>query len=352
MAFSRRLGVIWIAGASWLVAVGCDDSEDQVTQPARAGEGGEAPSAGKSSVAGSQNNGGKAGASAGSAGSAGKTTGGTNGSGGDAGGGGGGEGGRETSAGQAGVGGDMAGAGGVGGEATGGVGGAAGGQGGAGGEGGVLTTVAPHCSFSCDSDDDCLIEDDDSVKCNLTTGTCEDPTNSCTVDAECLSFLSFWNKPCTSDANCTANTEACITANDTGFCAKLPVAAACTNSLVPKTLPRLGAQGTIAVCAHADARCFNRVCRPGCATPNFGCGKGNGDTCSAATGLCGCTSDTECTATSKCGSDGRCKQCENNDDCAGNPADPVCIGGKCGCESATACADFDPGYASATAVCQ
>ena len=66
MAFSRRLGTICIVGASWLVAVGCDDNEDQVFPRAGAGEGGEAPGGGKSSVAGSQSNGGKAGASAGS----------------------------------------------------------------------------------------------------------------------------------------------------------------------------------------------------------------------------------------------------------------------------------------------
>jgi|GEM_PF-4880532 len=344
MAFSRRLGVIWIAGASWLVAVGCDDSEDQVPHPAGAGEAGEAPGGGTSSVAGNQNNGGKAGASAGTAG---MMSGGTNG--GDAGNGG------ETNAGQAGVGGDMAGAAGVAGaagEAGGDAGGAAG-QVGAGGEGGVLTTVVPHCAFSCLSDDDCIIEDDDTFKCNQTTHACEDPTNACTVDAECLSFLSFWNKSCTSDANCTANTEACITANGQGFCAKLPVANACTNSnQLPKTLPRLGAQGTIAVCAHADARCFNRVCRPGCGTPTAGCGKGNGDTCDAATGLCGCTSGAECDATAVCGSNGRCRQCLIDDDCAATGTDSVCIEGKCGCASATACADFDPGFASAPAVCQ
>jgi hypothetical protein len=348
MAFSRRLGVVWIAGASWLVAVGCDDSEDRVSQPARAGEAGEAPGGGTSAVAGSQNNGGKAIGIAGTAGESGMTSGGSNG----------GAAGGETSAGQAGVGGDMAGAAGVAGaagEAGGGAGGAAGGQGGAGGEGGVLTTVVPHCAFSCDSDDDCVIEGDDSVKCNLTSHACEDPTTSCTVDAECLVFLTPLTKSCTSDTNCTAGTEACVEANGQGFCATLPSAGvpACTNSnRVPKTLPRVGAQGTVAVCAHADARCFNRLCRAGCGTTGVGCGLGNGDTCSATTGLCGCTSGTECDATGICGRNGRCQECKLDSDCAATIIDPVCIGGQCGCASATSCAVIDPGYDGAPAVCQ
>jgi hypothetical protein len=241
------------------------------------------------------------------------------------------------------------------GEASGGVGGAGGqgGAGGAGGEGGAFESVAaPHCSFSCVSDDDCVIEGDDTEKCNLTVHRCEDPSGACTVDADCLADLSAWSKPCTSDANCTAIIEACVDAGGDGFCALLPVASACTGSQISKTLARVGAQGTVAVCAHPDARCFNRKCRPGCATPLSGCGTGNGNLCSAVTGRCGCNSGAECNVTGICGRDGRCQECTTNADCAANFPDTACIGGQCGCASATTCAVIDPGYESAPAVCQ
>jgi hypothetical protein len=349
MAFSRRLGVIGIVGASWLVAVACNDDDDQLTPTAGAGEAGEAPGGGKSSVAGSQNNGGKA--SAGSAGKGGTTsagTGGVVGGGGDAG-----NGATTSMAGQAGSGGEAAGAGGAGGDATGGVGGATGGSG---GEGGASEPVVPaaHCSYTCASDDDCLIDGDDTIKCNLTTFKCEDPSEACTADATCLVSLSFLFKPCATDANCTANTEACVEADGQGFCAKVPGAGvpACAGSNVPKTLPKFGAQGTVSVCAHPDARCFAGKCRAGCGTPGAGCGIGNGDTCSATTGLCGCTNGTECTTTGICGSNGLCQECEIDDDCAENVTDTACLGGKCGCASATVCTDNNPGYATATPLCQ
>jgi hypothetical protein len=343
MAFSRRLGVVWIAGASWLIAVGCDDSEDQVTGPAGAGAAGEAPGGGTASVAGSQNDGGKAGASSGSGG---MTPGGQAGGGGDAGHGGGGDGGAAGAGG-----GDMAGAAGGAGD-TSGVGGA-GGQSGAGGEGGAFESVAvPHCSFTCDSDDDCLIDGDDTEKCNLTRHRCEDPTQACTSDAGCLVALSAWFKPCTNASNCTAIIEACVDAGGQGFCAPLPVASACTGSNVPRTLPRFDTQGTVEVCAHPDPRCFNRVCRPGCGAPSAPCGIGNGDTCNTVTGLCDCRYSTECDATGICGSNGQCQECAVDADCAANVTDTACIGGKCGCASAATCAAIDPGYESAPAVCQ
>jgi hypothetical protein len=348
MAFSRRLGVVGIAAASWLVAVGCDDDEDQVRPSSGAGEAGEAPIAGKSSVAGSQNNGGKAGSSAGTAGQGG-TASGNAGAAGEGGASGAGQAGSGETAGAGGGGGALGGAGGAGGAA-----GGQAGQAGQGGEGGVLTAAAPHCSFTCVSDDDCVVDGDDSIKCNLTTHACEDPTTACTVDANCLVSLSFWFKPCTDDSACTANTEACVAADGQGFCATLPEAGdpACDGSNVAKTLPRFGAQGTVSVCAHPDARCFSGVCRPGCGTPNVGCGIGNGDTCSTATGLCECTSGTECTATGICRKNGQCQECVTNEECAENVTDTVCVGGKCGCATADACSAIDPGYTSAPAACE
>jgi hypothetical protein len=347
MAFSRRLGVIWIAGASWLVAVGCDDSEDQSPPPAGAGEAGEAPGGGKSSVAGSQNNGGKAGASAGSAGKAGMSSGGINAGGAGAGG--------ETSAGQAGVGGEIAGAAG-----GGGIGGATGGQGGAGGEGGsageggtIPAIVVPHCSFTCTSDDDCLLDggDDDSQKCNPVRHVCEDPTLACSNDQDCLISMSAWEAPCANDSECAANTEACVQANGQGYCATLPGASdTCANTAVAKMLTRFGAAGTVKVCASADPRCFGNRCRPGCSAPNKGCGLGLGDTCNTATGLCQCKTGAECEKTGVCGPDKHCDTCKTTEDCASTITDLACNQGHCGCGDPDECIDL--GYANATAQCQ
>jgi len=337
MAFSRRLGVIWIAGASWLLAVGCDDSEDQVERLAGAGDAGEAPSAGKSSIAGSQNDGGKAGA--GSAGEGGTTSGGNGaaGGGGDAGSGG-------NSAGQAGAGGEAAGAAGVGGEATGGVGGA----GGQGGEGGVA--VAATCSFSCANDAACLIGQNGSQKCNLVSHRCEDPTTACTADVDCLISQSAWFFTCADDDGCDPDFEACIDAGGgQGFCATLPDPD-CFGG-VPRTFPRLGAAGTVEVCASAAPRCMGGACTHGCG--DTGCGQGNGNTCSTATGLCECTLGTECTKTGVCGGDAHCQQCKIDNDCAATVAldgRGICVQGTCGCASPTTC--VNPGYASATAACQ
>jgi len=345
MAFSRRLGVVGILGASWLVAVGCNDDGDSVKVVGAAGEGGEAPSGGKSTTGGSQNSGGK-GTTAGTAGKAGATAGGAGGAPGAAGNAGNGA---TSASGQAGSG-EMsggAGAGGAGG-AAGGGGGAGGlaGAGGSGGEGGALPP-APHCSFSCTSDDDCLVDGDPTFKCSPIRNRCE----ACTTDDDCLVPLSTWFLPCTDDSGCAAGTEACVAASGGGFCAKLP-GAACAAPNVPKLLPRFGAQGTVQVCASADPRCFNNACLPGCGDPARACGQGNGDTCSAVDGRCKCTAGSECVPSGICGRDGQCQECVTNVHCANNLTDTVCFQGKCGCGAADTCSSLDPGYANAVAQCQ
>lgn len=354
MAFSRRLGVVWIAGASWLVAVGCDDSEDRAPGTAgSAGEAGEAPGGGKASVAGSQNNGGKAGASAGSSGSSG--TGGTTSGGSNGAAGGGGDAGQAGGGGDAGYGGDMAGAAGIAGEATGGVGGAGGqGGGGAGGEGGELT--AASCSFSCVNDDACVIAPNNhTYKCNPVSHRCEDPENACTADLDCLPLMSFWLVQCVDDAACAPALQACVNVSGKGFCADLSDPTFPDEPCfvgAPRTLSRFGAAGTVEVCASPDPRCFAGACAPGCGDPINHCGTGNGDTCSATTGLCECTQGTECTKTGVCGGDGHCQKCKLDSDCAATAVFDgrgVCRAGECSCADATTC--INP-YASAAAVCQ
>jgi hypothetical protein len=345
MALSRRLGTICIVGASWLVAVGCDDNDDQVFPRAGAGEGGEAPGGGKSSVAGSQSHGGKA--SAGSAGEGGINPGGA---GGDAG-----SGGTPGEAGQAGAG-ETAGAGGESPGGAGGAGGASGGQGGSSGEGGTPSEVAASCSFTCANDEACVIgQNNDSFKCNPVSHRCEDPTKACTSDAECLPTRSFWTVHCADDSECTPTFEACVEANGQGFCASIsdPEPDPCFGGGVPRTLPRFGASGSVQVCADADPRCFAGECGPGCGDPDHACGKGNGNACSAATGLCECAQPSECTKTGVCGGDGHCTECANDEDCAATVALTglgVCVAGKCGCANPTTC--VNPGYATATAACQ
>jgi hypothetical protein len=337
MAFSRRLGVVAIVGVSWLVAIGCDDSDDKIPQGSAAGEGGEAPSAGKSSVAGSKNEGGKAGG--GSAGKGGASTGG---SGGDAG-----NGGTPSEAGQGGTGANA----GMGGETA----GASGetnvrGDGGSSGQGG-LPPVAASCSFTCANDDDCLIGQNDSQKCNVVSHKCEDPATACTADVDCLVSQSFWFFTCDDDDGCDPDYERCVDAGGKGYCATLPDPD-CFGG-VPRTFPRFGTAGTIEVCASADPRCRGGACELGCGDETNGCEQGNGDTCSAVTGLCECTQGTECTTSGICGGDGHCKQCANDDDCAATVATTglgACVEGKCGCANETTC--INPGYATATAACQ
>jgi hypothetical protein len=350
MAFSRRLSVIGMVGASWLLAIACegDDIHDD-TQPV-AGEAGEAPIAGKSSAAGSKNNGGKAGG--GDAGEGGGTSGAAGGGNGgttsDAG-----NGGTTSGAGQAGSG-ETAGAGG--GESPGGAGGATGGQGGAGGEGGASTAVAASCSFSCINDDACIINQNiDTFKCNPVSHRCEDPTTACAVDADCLPSQSFWSVPCVDDDACDPDFEACVDANGKGFCASLPDPDPDFPCFfgVPRTLSRFGTPGTVEVCAGADPRCMGGACAPGCGDALGACGQGNGDTCSAATGLCECTQGTECTKTGVCGGDGHCQQCKIDEDCAATVATTgygICVAGKCGCANPTTC--VNPGYATAMAACE
>ena len=370
MAISRHLKVVGICGVAWLAAIGCNDDGDRIAHSGDDDDSaGATPSGGKSSAGtsnggtsnggssnggssnGGSSNGGKA-RTAGTAGSANAGQGGISGGVPNAGG----ASGNMNNAGEAGtIETPVAGAGGAT-EAAGGAGGAGGaaaGQSGAGGEGVFSTPPAPHCAYSCASDDDCLIEDDDTVKCNLTLQRCEDPSQACTADQDCLVSLSLWFVSCANDSGCVANTQACVEASGHGYCAKLPGAGApaCAGPTVPKQLARFGASGTIEVCASADPRCSAGRCRKGCGDAAAGCGLGKGNTCNAATGLCECSNGSECTKTGICGRDRHCQACTINADCPNAP-DTACLEGKCGCPNAAACSAADPGYASASAVCQ
>jgi hypothetical protein len=341
MAFSRRLGVIGILGASWLVAVGCGSDDDKkVNSTAGAGEGGEA-SGGTPSSGGSNSNAGKGGmviVVGGEGGSAVAGTAGTGGSGGTAG-----SGGTTADAGAAG----MAGAGAAAG---------AGGDGGAAGGGNVTPVVAKQCHYQCEIDADCKAGIDESQRCNPTTKRCEDPMTSCTMNDDCLPFGNFLAVNCTSAAvDCNAGSESCVLLHGQGWCVpRFDVETGCTQSGGEKvSLPNVGLAGNSNVCLDLSPRCNAGTCIFGCAHELLGgCDSGVGDTCNPATGLCECAASTECTAdgVSACGADSHCG-CNNAGDCseAGVPGQSTCVAGTCGCADATECPNQ---YANATALCE
>jgi hypothetical protein len=357
MAFSRRLGVVGIMGASWLVAVACNDESDKVEV---VGAGGEAPSGGKSNAGGSSNNAGKGGnATAGSAGNGGMTSGGDAGA---AGNGGTMSGAGNPGAGEAGAPAPVGGAGGapapVGGaggapEVVGGAAGAGGAAAGAGGEAGAPAAVAKSCANQCAIDDDCAIPLALGQKCNQTTHHCYDSAIvTCTTTNDCTPAASFWTVTCAADANCADDgSESCVDLDGVGYCALLTVGDACDLGGAPKDLPRHGAQGTSNVCVAPDT-CQNGECKFSCADPLFGGNcpdSGDGNTCNPDTGRCECATGPECTS-GVCGADSHCAACITAEDCAGGVSgQDICVAGKCGCSSAAVCAD---NTANGTPVCE
>jgi hypothetical protein len=334
MAFSRRLGVIGILGASWLVAVGCGSDDDKkVNRGDTAGEGGEA-AGGTPSSGGSNSNAGKGGmviVVGGEGGSATAGTGGTAGSGGSAG-----TGGTTSDAGAAGIGGAAAGA--AGGSAEGGAAGA---------------PQALACDHECAIDDDCVILGavDSSHKCNPVTKRCEDPNEVCSADSDCLAFASDWTGPCTDDTNCD-EFYACVSYNGKPYCAPTSDADFGCIMGAPVTLPHVGAAGDIAVCGSEDPRCFDGKCAAGCGDSfKGGCNQGEGNVCNTDTGLCECDTTDDC-ATNLC-ENRHCLECSTDADCKKTSQYTgldTCVNGKCGCSGSQVC--LSGGFKNATPVCE
>lgn len=347
MAFSRRLGVIGIVGASWLVAVGCGSDDDKKTNTeAGAGEAGDS-GGGKSSVGGSSSNAGKGGMSTagkgGSGGAGGKNAGGTGGT--TAG-----TGGSTSTAGEAGQGGvpmgDMGGAGGAPASSSAGAGGDAAGAGGAG-----VTPAEPvlACGDQCEIDDDCLVDGAIFQKtCDLTSKRCIDPTAAtCETADDCTPSASLWTfAPCASVDDCDPGYE-CIDWHGDGYCAYTPDPE-CGFGDVKVTLGQFGkVDSPVDVCYTPNA-CVAGACQPPCELTD--CGAGTGDTCNTTTHECECTLGSECSATEVCGADHHCTECKIDDDCPnGNTGLDKCVNGKCGCSGAAACPDLT---ANATPVCE
>ena len=346
MAFSRRLGIGVMLGVSWLVAVGCDDSDDKkAVNGSEAGEGGESPSGGKAS-GGSANTAGKAGAA--TAGTAGTGTTGTAGTAGTAG-----TGGTVAeTAGAAGMGisgdagngqvGGAPGVAGAGGAATAGAGGV-----GDGGAGGAPPAGALSCVYSCGSDDDCLLPGNDtSNKCNPTTKLCEDPAATCETHQDCFAKLTPWFPGCTSNGDCF-DSEACVNVKGTGYCATLPDAEFGCDPFLAGTFT-LFEGGEVQVCGSADVRCIAGACTFGCDAA--GC-QSQDETCDVASGVCSCETGADC-ETGVC-SGGHCTECATSDDCAATADDTgldTCVDGKCGCSGTDTC--VAGAFDNAPAVCK
>jgi hypothetical protein len=349
MAFSRRLGVIGIVGASWLVAVGCGSDDNKQVNTGDAGDAGES-AGGKASSGGSNSNAGKGGSNTagkgGSGGVGGKNAGGTGGTGGATAGTGGSGG---TQVGEAGQGGTPVGeSGGAGGAPDTSNAGAGGDAAGAGGQGPAAVVLA--CGNQCENDDDCAVDGAIvQMTCDLTSKRCVDPSvTACATPDDCTASASLWTfAPCATGDDCDPGYE-CIDWQGAGYCAYTPDPD-CGFGDVKITLGQFGLPDSPVDVCYTPQACVAGACQPGCELG--GCdGGGTGDTCSATTHQCECELGTECSVTGVCGADHHCTECKIDDDCpAGITGKDKCVNGKCGCSGAAACPDLT---ASATPVCE
>ncbi|HVY32369.1 MAG TPA: hypothetical protein VHB79_37790 [Polyangiaceae bacterium] len=344
MAFSRRLGVIGILGASWLVAVGCGSDDNKQVNTGDAGEAGES-AGGKASSGGSTSNAGKGGNSTagkgGSGGVGGKNAGGTGGTGGATAGSGGTN---VVEAGQGGVPTAMGGAGGAPDVPSAGAGGDAAGAGGVG-----VPAVHQACANQCEMDDDCAVDGAAfQMICDPTSKRCVDPTvSACQTVDDCVANASFWSFfPCASNDECDGGK--CIDWQGSGYCAYTPDPD-CLDGDLKITLGQFGLPDSPIEVCYTPSACVGGVCQFAC--ESLGCGAGAGDTCSPTTHECECTTGgAECSATGVCGADHHCTECKVDDDCAGaNLGLDKCVDGKCGCSGAEVCPDPT---ANATPVCE
>jgi hypothetical protein len=361
MKLSRGLGLLAALGICWSSAIGCDD-------------GGNAPADDNdaSSAAGAGGSAGK-----GTGGSAGKGTGGSSGS--------------SAAPGAGGSGGVLPGSGG--GAGKGGAGGSSPGTGGRGTGGagtadasadsgaldasatpdgstpgtaeagldGSSTPGTKSCTYSCQTDDDCLVDGDPAMKCHPTKKRCFDPTTTCQSNDDCVGFVSVWFPSCAGDDDCLLAGDVCVDAGGYGLCATPPdpVDGCFFPGQVPLTRKRFGAAdggagdaGTIAVCGDTSGRCAKGQCITGCSSdPEFCTNPGDfGSTCNEVSGMCECAASTECTASgvSACNQQNHLCECASNADCT-SPGLDTCVAGSCGCSSASACPTSP--YKNAVSVC-
>jgi hypothetical protein len=198
------------------------------------------------------------------------------------------------------------------------------------------------CAYQCNTDDDCKMDGEPTQThfCNPTSKRCED-SSACATSPDCVSFASQWY-PCTGDLDCYG-TDVCVTFGGRGVCATPPApdcsVAPLTPDGVPTSMARFGSAGNVEVCASPDDVCVDKTCQPSCTSQNGTC---SGTTCNTTTGLCGCSSTSQCTTQAiagkpTCGANSLCG-CATSDQCAGAGAGADhCYSGTCGCSGTAAC---------------
>jgi hypothetical protein len=222
---------------------------------------------------------------------------------------------------------------------------------GMGGQGGSGTRSVGDCAFACANDDDCenfLLD----FVCNTTSLRCEDPFIACDADGDCVPVTSGWTYSCIDDLDCLED-ESCITVHGGGFCAINTALGPCEVGTVPVFWPRFGATGTAEVCEDRSGRCDRGTCRDNCV--QTGCvSSSRGKACDATTGLCGCTTPTNCAGiagVSTCNATTKLCECVTDADCDAVLGRDICVNGRCGCSATSVCDEVNNPHESADPVC-
>ena len=217
---------------------------------------------------------------------------------------------------------------------------------GAGGQGGGPEPHAALCSYHCTDSTQC----GQGSICNdagLCVSALARPA-SCNTDDECMPAGSFWGPPCTSDAGCSAGTQACVAAGGVGWCALLADSPCFSGTAT--TVTKFGSSDQVSVCAVPGV-CQRHACATTCAVDDDCLFLGAGPTCNTTTHFCGgCATDFDCFAAGVSHCDvptGTC-QCASNADCSAIPGTDTCVNGTCGCSSASLCT----AYPDATVACE
>jgi hypothetical protein len=215
------------------------------------------------------------------------------------------------------------------------------------------------CIHQCMADADCLVDGQD-VGLTCQDSLCTGDSSGCTDNAECVAVFSGWTMPCTAGGGeCDQLMQICVAAGDGGLCATPPsdffmcdVVPGWSEIEVPDIDGNL-----VTVCGNASAECNEQgFCYSPCQS-DADCTSEAYPVCDTNSGLCGCSSDTDCATlgqpqASVCNA-GVCG-CGSDQHCVDGNAGDVCSDGACGCSGDAACANvenaFDGGMISCVAL--
>jgi hypothetical protein len=226
-----------------------------------------------------------------------------------------------------------------------------GGQAGAGGDAagssgtGGGAPAGPLCAEACNADADCeSVFPNQEYHCSPETRRCETFASPCRSNDECIPGASQWLWSCSSDQDCYFfDDDFCVNIAGVGRCARRAPATNLGGCVFPVPdpieLPRLGAAGTVLVCADISQRCRAGVCAMTCKGEEDCYSDQNGAVCDVQTGSCGCEADGDCRmpGVSRCNTVTHRCECADDGDCEGLPNTDKCIAGHCGCSSPAAC---------------